>query len=113
MVKFATNASGAMLLLNLIQVTESISGSVVPLAMFSSIFSTENYLTHRLVSDLTSSLFDTDMQGTMLGVNLDYVDDDDEDDDMNVLPDKYLFSLHKLVGTDYAFAETIFTISCN
>ena len=53
------------------------------------------------------------MQGTMLGVNLDYVDDDDEDDDMNVLPDKYLFSLHKLVGTDYAFAETIFTISCN
>ena len=32
--KFATNASGAMLLLNLIQVTESISGSVVPLAMF-------------------------------------------------------------------------------
>ena len=43
MEKFATNASGAggltnasgvMLLLNLIQVTESISGSVVPLAMF-------------------------------------------------------------------------------
>ena len=32
--KFATNASGALLLLNLIQVTESISGSVVPLAMF-------------------------------------------------------------------------------
>ena len=32
--KFATNASGAILLLNLIQVTESISGSVVPLAMF-------------------------------------------------------------------------------
>ena len=32
--KFATNASGAMLLLNLILVTESISGSVVPLAMF-------------------------------------------------------------------------------
>ena len=32
--KFATNARGAMLLLNLIQVTESISGSVVPLAMF-------------------------------------------------------------------------------
>ena len=29
-----TNASGVMLLLNLIQVTESISGSVVPLAMF-------------------------------------------------------------------------------
>ena len=29
-----TNASGAMLLLNLIQVMESISGSVVPLAMF-------------------------------------------------------------------------------
>ena len=32
--KFATNLSGAMLLLNLIQVTESISGSDVPLAMF-------------------------------------------------------------------------------
>ena len=32
--KFATNARGAMLLLNLIQVMESISGSVVPLAMF-------------------------------------------------------------------------------
>ena len=31
--KFATNARGAMLLLNLIQVTESISGSDVPLAM--------------------------------------------------------------------------------
>ena len=31
---FAINGSGAMLLLNLIQVTESISGSVVPLAMF-------------------------------------------------------------------------------
>ena len=35
MAKYATNASGAMLLINLIQVTESISGSVVPLAMFS------------------------------------------------------------------------------
>ena len=34
MAKFATNASGAMLLPSLIQVTESISGSVVPLAMF-------------------------------------------------------------------------------
>ena len=34
MAKFATNASGAMLLPNLIQVMESISGSVVPLAMF-------------------------------------------------------------------------------
>ena len=32
--KFAINASGAMLLPNLVQVTESISGSVVPLAMF-------------------------------------------------------------------------------
>ena len=36
-VKFVTNASGAMLLPNLIQVTESISGSVVPLAMFFSL----------------------------------------------------------------------------
>ena len=32
--KFTTNACGAMLLPNSIQVTESISGSVVPLAMF-------------------------------------------------------------------------------
>ena len=32
--KYATDASSAMLLLNLIQVMESISGSVVPLAMF-------------------------------------------------------------------------------
>ena len=32
--KFATNASVAMLLPNLVQFTESISGSVVPLAMF-------------------------------------------------------------------------------
>ena len=32
--KFASNASGVMLLPNLIQVTESISESVVPLAMF-------------------------------------------------------------------------------
>ena len=39
MAKFATNARGAMLLLNLIQVTESISGSVVPLAMFIQIYS--------------------------------------------------------------------------
>ena len=34
MVKFASNVSGAILLPNSIQVTESISGSVVPLAMF-------------------------------------------------------------------------------
>ena len=34
MAKFATNISGVMFLLNLIQVTESISGFVVPLAMF-------------------------------------------------------------------------------
>ena len=34
MAKFATNASGAMLLPSLVQVTESISGSVVILAMF-------------------------------------------------------------------------------
>ena len=32
--KFATNASGAVLLPNSVQVTESISGSVLPLAMF-------------------------------------------------------------------------------
>ena len=34
MAKFATNASDVMLLLNLIQVMESISESVVPPAMF-------------------------------------------------------------------------------
>ena len=34
--KYAINVSGAMLLPSSIQVTESISGSVVPLAMFSS-----------------------------------------------------------------------------
>ena len=34
MVKFAIKASGAMLLPSLVQVSESISGSVVPLAMF-------------------------------------------------------------------------------
>ena len=34
MAKIATNGSGVMLSLHLIQVTESISGSVVPLAMF-------------------------------------------------------------------------------
>ena len=33
-VKFTFNASGAMWLPNLAQVTESISGSIVPLAMF-------------------------------------------------------------------------------
>ena len=35
MAKFAINASGAMLLPSLVQVSEPISGSVVPLAMFS------------------------------------------------------------------------------
>ena len=44
MAKFATNASGA-LLLNLIQVTESISGSVVPLAMFKYSFINAKHLT--------------------------------------------------------------------
>ena len=34
MAKFASNASGAMLLPSLVQVSEAISGSVVPLAMF-------------------------------------------------------------------------------
>ena len=41
MAKFATNVSGAMLLPSLIQVTESISGSVVPLAMFENKLPTE------------------------------------------------------------------------
>ena len=34
MANFAINASGAMLLPSLVKVSESISGSVVPLAMF-------------------------------------------------------------------------------
>ena len=34
MAKFETNVNAAMWSLNLVQVTESISGSVVPLAMF-------------------------------------------------------------------------------
>ena len=38
MAKYATNVSGAILLPSSIQVTESISGSVVPLAMFFCIF---------------------------------------------------------------------------
>ena len=38
MAKFAINASGAMLLPSLLQVSESISGSVVPLAMFFEFF---------------------------------------------------------------------------
>ena len=41
MAKFVINASGAMLLPSLVQVTESISGSVVPLAMFSSVIDGE------------------------------------------------------------------------
>ena len=39
MVKFATNISGAILLPSSIQVTESISGSVMPLAMFERLLS--------------------------------------------------------------------------
>ena len=42
MAKFATNVSGAILLPSSIQVTESISGSVVPLAMFK-IFQLSNW----------------------------------------------------------------------
>ena len=38
------NASGAMLLLSLVQVSESISGSVVPLAMFKTSGAVENFL---------------------------------------------------------------------
>ena len=40
MAKFATNLSGAILLPSSIQVSESISGSVVPLAMFSEFLQT-------------------------------------------------------------------------
>ena len=42
MAKFAINASGAMLLPSLVQVSESISGSVVPLAMFMLVLDTHD-----------------------------------------------------------------------
>ena len=46
----------------------------------------QNYLSHRcLVSDLTSSLFDTDMQGSMLGVDDNYCVVVDYDDDVVVV----------------------------
>ena len=52
MTKFATNVGGAMLLPNLIQITESISGSVVPLAMFF----------HGLATDELSVLIEEELQ---------------------------------------------------
>ena len=47
MAKFATDAIGAMLLSSLVQVTESISGSVVPLAMFCSLLVTAFLKLHK------------------------------------------------------------------
>ena len=57
-VKFASSAIGAMLLPNLVQVTESISGSVVPLAMFllSLCEFSLSIITRRFGSDVRSSL---------------------------------------------------------
>ena len=52
MAKFATNVSGAILLPSSIQVTESISGSVVPLAMFF----------HGLATDELSVLIEEELQ---------------------------------------------------
>ena len=52
--KFATDASGALLLLNLIQVTESISGSVVPLAMFYMQDALARYLLEKVLKMLNS-----------------------------------------------------------
>ena len=52
MAKYATNISGAILLPSSIQVTESISGSVVPLAMFF----------HGLATDELSVLIEEELQ---------------------------------------------------
>ena len=48
MVKFAINASGAILLPSLVQVSESISGSVVPLAMF---FTQTRFLENKIYTE--------------------------------------------------------------
>ena len=53
MAKYATNVSGAVLLPSSIQVTESISGSVVPLAMF--VLSFRKYLTSNILPMLHES----------------------------------------------------------
>ena len=50
MAKFAINASGAMLLPSLVQVSESISGSVVPLAMFVCMYQPDWFLYFKLAS---------------------------------------------------------------
>ena len=82
------------------------------------VFSTQNYLTHRLVSDLTSSLFDTDMQGTMLGINVDYVGDEDDNMDLTRIfffPSQtgvftgFCRGTLVHVGPDYDFAENSVT----
>ena len=49
--KFAINGSGAMLLPSLVQVSESISGSVVPLAMFWKLFGIFRYFFIGATSD--------------------------------------------------------------
>ena len=63
-VKFATNVRGAMLLLNLLQVTESISGSIVPLAMF---LESVPYRSLRGKVVYFSTLCISQIQGTLLG----------------------------------------------
>ena len=51
MAKFASNVSGAMLLPSLIQATESISGSIVPLVMFFGTFVEREWLLQRAWSN--------------------------------------------------------------
>ena len=64
MAKYATNASGAMWSLNLVLVTESISGSVVPLTMFKPEFC-------RVVRFLVFLFFSSSMVGVVTsGENL-------------------------------------------
>ena len=67
--KYATNASGAMLLLNLIQVTESISGSVVPLAMFSSCSGSKTMIFCRIFDVHGLKVGDAGSRWGLLGVN--------------------------------------------
>ena len=57
MAKFTTNASEVMLLLNLIHVTESISGSVVPLPMFIHKYVTKTQCLARIPMDAFRSSF--------------------------------------------------------
>ena len=63
------------------------------------------------------------MQGTMLGINVDYVGDEDEDDDMDLTGIFFLLSQTGVfttfargtlvhVGPNYDFAENLVTYFC-